>query len=114
MSALTDLWNTIHGILTTSDWITLAIIAVIAILLAFFSEGLGSLITMVIGALIVFGIAIIARAAIQGGSKTDFGTLVQTDWHNAMALPLQTLLAYAIIFGVIIAVIGIIRTAIGR
>jgi hypothetical protein len=114
MSALTDIWNTIHGIITTSDWIALVIMAVIAIGLAWISEGLGSLLQSAILALIAFGVATIIRGAVQGGSKTDFGTLLQTDWHNAIVMPTQTLLAYTIIFAVVIAVVGIVKSVIGR
>jgi hypothetical protein len=113
MSAITDIWNSIHTIITTSDWITLGIIAVIALALAWFSE-LASAVTTVFVALVVFGVANVLRGAVQGGSKTDFSTLLSTDWHNAMILPTQTLLAYAIIFAVVIVIVGIIKSVIGR
>ncbi|HEY2069086.1 MAG TPA: hypothetical protein VGG48_05995 [Rhizomicrobium sp.] len=113
MSALTDLWNTIHGILLAPDWVPVVIMAVVAIALAFFSEGLGSLVTVVLGALVVFGLALFARGAITTGGK-DLGGLAQADWHNVMVMPTGTLLAYAIIFAVVIAIVGAIRTAIGR
>jgi hypothetical protein len=112
MSALTDIWNTIHGILTTSDVIMLVIMAVIAIAVAWFSEGLGSLATAVLGALAVLGLAVFARGAIQNGK--DIGGLAQTDWHNLMIMPTQTLLSYAIIFAVVILIVGIVRSVIGR
>ena len=114
MSALTDIWNTIHGILTTSDIITLVIILVVAIAIAWFTEGLGSLISATFMALVVLGVAVFARGAITGGSKTDVGTLLSTDWHNVMMMPTQTLLAYAIIFAVVIAIVGGIKSVIGR
>jgi hypothetical protein len=114
MSALTDIWNAIHTIITTSDWIALVIMAVIAIALAWFSEGMGSLLTSVVVALVLDGVATIIRGAVAGGSKMDFGTLLQTDWHNAMVMPTQTLLAYAIIFAVVIGVVGTIKSLIGR
>jgi hypothetical protein len=113
MSALTDIWNTIHGIITTSDPITLAMLAVIAIAIAWFSEGLGALISATLGALVVFALAIFARGAITGGGK-DIPALAQTDWHTLMAVPTQTVLAYAIIFAVVIGVVGGIKSAIGR
>jgi hypothetical protein len=113
MSALTDLWHTINGILTSSDVITLVILAVIAIAFAFFSEGLASLVTVTFGAMVVFAIAIFARAAITGGSK-DIGTLAQTDWHNLMGVQTQTLLAYAVIFAVVIAIVSTVRSLLMR
>ena len=74
MSALTDIWNTIHGIITSADVITLVIMAVIAIALAFFSEGLGSLVSVTLGALVVFALATFARAAM--GSKDIAGLML--------------------------------------
>jgi hypothetical protein len=112
MSAVTDIWNTIHGIITTPDWIMLVIMAVIAIGVAWFSEGLGSLITATLGSLVVLGLAVFVRGAIQ--NSKDVGGVAQADWHNLMIMPTQTLLAYAIIFAVVIAIVGAIRGAIGR
>jgi hypothetical protein len=111
MSALTDIWNTIHGIITSADVITLVIMAVIAIALAFFSEGLGSLVSVTLGALVVFALATFARAAM--GSK-DIAGLAQTDWHNLMGVQVGILLAYAIIFAVAIAIVSVIRSTVMR
>jgi hypothetical protein len=113
MSALTDIWNTIHGIITSADVITLVIMAVIAIAFAFFSEGLGSLVSVTLGALVVFALAIFARAAATGGSK-DIAGLAQTDWHTLMGVQVGTLLAYAIIFAVVIAIVSTIRSTLMR
>ncbi|HEY1630291.1 MAG TPA: hypothetical protein VGF56_03200 [Rhizomicrobium sp.] len=114
MSALTDIWNTITGIIHTSDVIALVIMAVIAIAVAWFSQGMGSILTSVLIALVADGVVTVIRGIVQGGSKTDFGTLLSTDWHNAMIMPTQTLLAYAIIFGVVIGVVGAIKSVLGR
>jgi len=114
MSALTDIWNTIHGIITGSDAIALVIMAVIAIAVAWFSQGMGSLLNSVLIALVVNGVITVIRHVVQGGSKVDFGTVLSTDWHNAMIMPTQTLLAYAIIFGVVIGIVGAIKSVLGR
>jgi hypothetical protein len=114
MSALTDIWNTIHGIITSSDVITLVIIAVIAIAFAFFSEGLASLATVTLGALVIFALTIFARAAISGPNNKDIGALAQADWHNLMGVPVQTVLAYAIIFAVVIAIVSTVRSLLMR
>ena len=114
MSAITDIWHNIHGIITTSGWITLVIIAVIAIAVSFLTEGLTALVTSTFVALVAFGIVTIVRGAIAGGSKSDIGGLIQGDWHGLMTWPVQTLLAYAIIFAVIIAVVSTIRNLVLR
>jgi hypothetical protein len=113
MSALMDIWHTINGIITSGDVIALVIIAIIAIAVAWFSDGLGSLISATLGALVLLAVAIFARAAIAAGGKDPIG-LLQTDWHNLMAVHVQTVLAYAIIFAVLIAIVSAIRSAIGR
>jgi hypothetical protein len=114
MSAFTDIWNNIHGILTTSDYITLGIIAVVAIGAAFITEGLAALVTSTFIALVAFAVVVLVRAAIAGGSKTDVATLVQTDWHSFMGWQVQMLLAYAIIFAVLIAVVSTVRNLVLR
>ena len=34
----------------------------------------------------------------------------ETDWHNLLSMPVQTLLAYAIAFAVVIAIVHMIRS----
>jgi hypothetical protein len=114
MSAITDIWHNIHGVLTTSDYITLAIILVVAIAVAFMTEGLAAIVTSTFIALVAYGVIVMARSAVMGGSKMDVSTLVQTDWHNLMGWQIQMLLAYAIIFAVLIAVLSTIRNLVFR
>lgn len=114
MSALTDLWNIIHGILLGPDHVTLGIILIIAIAAAFMTEGLAMVINSTFVALVAFGVAQIVRQAIAGGSKTDISGLIQADWHAFMAWQVQLLLAYAIIFAVLIAIASTIRSLLMR
>jgi cellobiose-specific phosphotransferase system component IIC len=109
MSVFTDLWNSILGILTSSDYITLAIIVVIAIGVALITQSLADIVTSTFIALVAFAVIVLVRAAIVGGSKMDVSTLVQADWRALMGWQVQLLLAYAIIFAVLIAAISIIR-----
>ncbi|MGH6871814.1 MAG: hypothetical protein ACREHE_09925 [Rhizomicrobium sp.] len=113
MTALTDIWNTIHGILTSNDWMLIGTIVVSAIIIAWFTEGLSALLSSTVMALILIVIATFAEAAIKAGGK-DIGTLAQTDWTALMKMPMGTVLAYAIIAAVLIAVISAIKSAIGR
>lgn len=114
MSALMDLWHSIHGIITTADWITLVLIAIVAIAAAFMTEGLASIVSATFAALVIFAVAVFARAALLGGSKTDVATLAQNDWHSLMGWQIEMLLAYAIIFAVVIAVVSTIRNLVFR
>jgi hypothetical protein len=114
MSALTDLWNTIHGILLGPDHITLGIIIIVSIGVAFMTEGLAMIVTSTFVALVAFGVAQIIRGAVTGGSKMDISGLVQADWHALMGWQVQMLLAYAIIFAVLIAIFSTIRGLVFR
>ena len=57
MSALTDIWHTIHNIGTTSDAITWIVILIIALGVAFMTEGLAMIVTSTFIALVAFGIS---------------------------------------------------------
>jgi hypothetical protein len=111
MSEVMNLWHSITAIITSSDIVTLIIMAVVAIGAGFAMSGMGSLVTATFGALVLFGVATFVRAAIAGKSAA---TLAQTDWHNLLAMQVQTLLAYAIAFAVVIAIVHTIRSIVMR
>lgn len=111
MSALLDLWHSVVGIVTAGDWITLAIMAVVALATGFMMQNLGSLVSATIGAMVVFAIAIFIRAAI---SAKDAIALAQTDWHNLQAVTVHSLLAYAIAFAIVIGVVHFVRSLVMR
>jgi len=112
MSALTDIWNNINGILHAADTITLVIMAVIALGAGFLMEGLGSLVTVTVGALVVFALAGFVREVTTHGANA--AQLAQTDWHNFLAWQVQGLIAYAVLFAVVIAVIQLLRSLVMR
>jgi hypothetical protein len=108
MSALTDIWNTILHILHSADTITLVIMAVVAIGAGFLMQELGSLVTTTIGALVVFAVVNFIRAiALQ---HADASALAQADWHVFGTMQMLLVLAYFIIFTVVIAIVSQIRS----
>lgn len=111
MSALLDLWHSVVGIVTAGDWITLAIMAVVALATGFMMQNLGSIVSATVGAMVVFAIAIFIRAAI---SAKDAIALAQTDWHNLQAVTVHSLLAYAIAFAIVIGVVHFVRSLVMR
>jgi len=111
MSELVNLWHSIAGIFTSSDIVTLIIIAVVCIGVGFAMQGMGSLVTATFGALILFGLATYIRAVVGGKSAMS---LAQSDWHGLLALQVQVLLSYAIAFAVIIAVVHYVRSLVMR
>lgn len=111
MSELVSLWHSITAIITSSDTVTLVIMAVVAIGAGLAIQGMGALVTATFGALVLFGLATFVRGAIGGKSAT---TLAQNDWHSLLTLQVQVLLCYAIIFAVVITVVHAIRSAVMR
>ena len=111
MSELVSLWHSVAGIFTSSDVVTLIIMAVVAIGVGFAMQSMGSLITATVGALVLFGLATFVRAVIGGKSAT---ALAQADWHSLLALQVQVLLSYAIAFAVVIAVVHYVRSLVMR
>ncbi|MDE2353369.1 MAG: hypothetical protein KGL66_15890, partial [Alphaproteobacteria bacterium] len=101
MASLMDIWHGVVAIFTAGDWISLAILVVIALAAGFVMQGFESIITTTVVALVLFGVAGYVRAVAVGGQNA--AAFAQTEWHNFLALSMQTLLVYAIVFAIIIA-----------
>jgi hypothetical protein len=112
MSALLDIWHTIQGILTHADWITLAIIAVVAIAAGFAIQGLNSILGATVLGLVGFVLLVFVRAVTLG--KQDFTAYANTGWHDILGVQMMTLLSYFVIFAVLIGVVHLIRSAVFR
>ncbi len=112
MSALTDIWNSIHGIITSPDHISFALLIVIAIAAGFMMQGLNSLVSTTFVALLAFALAGYLKAVTLGGQNAT--AYAQTDWHNFLGLQMLTLLAYAITLAVVIAIVHAIRSMVLR
>jgi len=112
MSALLDIWHTIQGIVTHADWITLAIIALIAILAGFAVQGYNSILSATVLGLIGYVLLLFLRAVTLG--KHDVSAYAQSGWHDFLSVPMMTLLAYFILFAALIAVVHLIRSAVLR
>jgi hypothetical protein len=112
MSALTDIWHAIHAIVMSADTITLVIGVVVVLAAGFMMQAFGSIISATVMSLIAFAVIGYVRAITLG--KMDAVPYITTEWHNFLALPMMTLVAYAVLFGVLIAVVHFIRSAINR
>ena len=112
MSALLDIWHTIQGIMTHADWITLAMIAVVVLAAGFAIESMNSVLSATVLGLIGFVLLIFLRAVTLG--KQDFTAYAHTGWHDILALQMLTLIAYFIIFAVLIGVVHLIRSVVFR
>ena len=112
MSALLTIWHAVQGIITGADWITLAIIAVVAIVGGFAIQGLNSILSATVMALIGYVLLLFVRAVTLG--KQDFMAYAHTGWHAILNVSMLSLIAYAVIFAVLIAVVNLIRSAVFR
>lgn len=107
MFAITDVWHTIQSIIHSADLITLVIMAVVAIGAGFLMQEMGSIISATVIALIVFAIIKFVYAiALQ---HADASALVMADWKSFETLQMLLVLAYAVVFGVVIAIVSTVR-----
>jgi len=113
MSALMDLWNMVAGIVTHGDPITWAIMAIVAIGAGFVMQDLSGLVTATFGALIVYAIALYVKT-IATTSGADPAAVADKNWHEFLAWPVQGLIAYAILFAIAIAIVGVVRSIVMR
>jgi hypothetical protein len=114
MSVVMDLWHSIVHIIVSSDWITRAIMLVIAIGAAFMIEGLGSLVSATVGSLVIFGLATTIYAAATAKGGANWSGMPQADWVALHSVNVPTLLAYAIVFAVAIGVLSFVRSLVLR
>jgi hypothetical protein len=112
MSALLDLWHSIVGIVTAGDWIGLAIMVVVALVAGFAMQNFGSIVTATFGALVAYGVATYIRAVAKPGAKA--AALAQSDWHDLLSLQVHSLLAYAVAFAIVIAIVHLVRSFVTR
>ena len=110
MAFLTDIWHAVNGILTTSDLITLAAMAVIALGAGFMMQNFGSIVTTTVVALIAFALVGYVRAVTLGGQNPS--AFASTDWQAFQNLHMLQLLAYMLTFAVAIAIAHTARSLI--
>jgi len=103
---LMDIWHAIQAIVTSADWKTLAIMAVIALGAGYMMQSVGSVVATTVVALVAFALVEYALA-ITLGKQSPSGYAI-ADWDAFKHLAMLTLLAYGLIFGI---AIGIAYTA---
>jgi hypothetical protein len=114
MSIIMDLWHAIIGIVTTSGAVPLVIMLVIAVAAAFMIEGIGSLVSATVGAVIVFGLATTIYAAATAKGGANWSGMPQADWAALHQFTVASLIAYAILFAVVIGVINFVKSLVVR
>lgn len=111
MPFLLDIWHAIHAIVTTSDLITLGIMAVIALGAGLLMHSYGSIVTTTVIALVAFALAGYARAVVTGQNASAFAA---SDWQAFLSLQMRQFMPYVLIFVMGIAIAHTARTLIAR
>ncbi|HWA30106.1 MAG TPA: hypothetical protein VG867_03360 [Rhizomicrobium sp.] len=107
MFAITDIWTTIQSIVHSADVVTLIMMAVVAIGAGFLMQEMGSIISTTVLALIVFAIVkFIYAIALQ---HADASALMTADLKAFETMQMLLVVSYAIIFGVVIAIVSTVR-----
>ncbi len=101
-----DLWYAIAAIFSSFDGFTFAIMAIIVVGAGFMMPNFASIVTVTFLALITFALAMFARTSL---AATDAATAARSEWNDLLALPLRTLLVYAVVFAAAIAIIHSLR-----
>jgi hypothetical protein len=112
MSIIWDIWNTIHAIVTSANIVTIGIAVVVLLAAAFMMQGLESLATTTLVALIAFALIGYVYAVTLG--KQPAAAFATTDWHNFATMNGLTLLAYGLIFAVGIAIANLLISVVRR
>ena len=107
MFALMDIWHTILNIVHSADTIQLVLMAVVALGAGFMMMELGAVVTTTLIALVAYAVLTFILAVVL--QHADAGALLTADWKAFEAMTALALLSYAILFGVVIAVVSTIR-----
>jgi hypothetical protein len=111
MSALMDIWHTIHGVVSAADYYTLGAAILIIVISGFLMESLRSLVPVTLVALLAFALVKFVLA-LTVGNQPNVDVLATTDWQAFAEMKALLLLAYALIFGVLIAAVSLIRSVV--
>jgi len=111
MSALMDIWHAIQAIVTTADYYTLGAAVLIIIIAGFLMESIKGVVPVTLVALLAFVVVKFVLALTIFGAH-DVEALATADWKAFVDLKMLTLLAYALVFGVLIGVVNVIRSAV--
>ncbi len=109
MSALLQIWHAVQAVVLSADYYTLGAAVAVIIIAGFLIDGLRGIVSATLLALIAFA-AVKLIIALVIGKEHDVEVLAAADWRAFVDLKMLVLLAHALIFGVLIAVVGTIRS----
>jgi hypothetical protein len=112
MGFINDILHAIQALIGSFDMITIGIAVVAALATGFAMNSLGQVLTTTFFALIAFAVLSFGRAVLIDGKNAS--AHLDTSWQQFLHLPMLTLLAYAIVLGVAVAIVGTIRSVVLR
>ncbi len=112
MGFINDILHAVQTLVGSFDMITIGIAVVAALASGFAMNSLGQIVTHVFFALIAFAVLSFGRAVLIDGQNAS--AHFDTSWHQFQALPMLTLLAYAIVLGIAVAIVGTVRSVVLR
>lgn len=111
----TDIWSNVETVFISGDPISSGIALVIALVAGLLiMKSFGQIINMVVGSLVVFGLAQVVYGIVTGGADVSTETAISNSWDSFMAVTMGVLLVYFIAFFVVISVAYAIRSALRR
>jgi hypothetical protein len=111
MSALMEVWHAVQAVVTSADYYTLGAAVVIIIIAGFLMESMRTIVPVTLVSLLAFVLAKFALA-LTVGHQHDPEILAQADWRAFVDLKMLVLLAYSLVFGVLIGVVNTVRSII--
>jgi hypothetical protein len=112
MSALHQIWFAIKGLIVSADPITIGIALVVILIAGLVLGRFGNLLNGTALALIGFAFVKYIVTVFRGG--VDAVDTARADWNAFVHFSVLTLLAYVVVFAVLIAIVHFIRSAVNR
>jgi|GEM_PF-1270681 len=111
MTALLAIWHAITAVALSMDYYTLGAAAVIALLAGLVLQSVKDILSVTVLALILFALAKIVLALVLT-PHPDVHAVLASQWKTFVDLKMLTLVAYALFFFTVIAVVNAIRAAV--
>jgi len=112
MGFINDIWHAVLTLVTSFDVFAIGLAVLAAVAAGFVMNSLGQILTHTVVALIAFAVLSFGKAVLVDGKNAS--AHLDASWQQFLALPMLTLLAYAIVFGIAVAIVGTIRSVVLR
>ncbi len=109
MSAITGMWNEILGLVTTTDIAMLIVAGLIIVGTGLLMQSGAALGTATLAALVIFALANYAQGVVMGANAS---AAAEIGWQKLLDMQAGMLIAYFILFGVLISIAFAVRSVI--